>query len=148
VTDPVGGVLDRFADDIYDFDTVSPLDSWAIRMLKRFKNFLDEDVIEYARRKVRRATYDQVLATRALMVQPRARCRRRSAGKMPRRWPRRRQRYDLLPPWLPYPHVDAAGAVPSGRPICSSLGAAARRTPPSARSPRSSSRPCRAKRAR
>lgn len=43
----------RFADDIFDYDNVCPLDSWSLRMLRRYKVFLDEDFRKDQERKVR-----------------------------------------------------------------------------------------------
>lgn len=36
-------VCGRFADDLYDYDNLAPLSSWALRMLKRFQPFVEED---------------------------------------------------------------------------------------------------------
>ena len=46
--------LIRFADDLFDYDNVSPLDSWSLRMLRRYKVFLDEDFRIDQQKKVRK----------------------------------------------------------------------------------------------
>ena len=45
----------RLADDIYDYDNVQPFDSWAIRMLRRFRAIVEKDAVEDERKRVRRA---------------------------------------------------------------------------------------------
>lgn len=45
-------MIGRFADDLYDFDNLCPLSSWALRMLRRFSTFVQEDDVKDADRKV------------------------------------------------------------------------------------------------
>jgi hypothetical protein len=45
-------MVGRFADDLYDFDNLCPLSSWALRMLRRFSTFVQEDDVKDADRKV------------------------------------------------------------------------------------------------